>query len=1420
MINHDRQGSAYQFFIEEVPELLHIIETGLLNLKSEKTTQTIHEVMRAAHSLKGGAASVDLDAIKTISHRLEDYFKALYSDEVSIDDDLESLLLQGYDCLRLPLLQQIETGGFDEQHALAQAEPIFTAIEAKLGKAITELEDYIPSSSDLGIDIADSLFDIDVAQIIETLDNQPASETVLREQIEMFAGFGELLNLPGVKAITEAATAAITANPGKIKQISQAFQANVQTSRELVLAGDRDSGGEPSNALLSLAQISTKVESPPSNIDDQAYQFFIEEALELLDIIEAGILTLKEEKSTPTIHSIMRAAHSLKGGAASVDLEAIKTISHHLEDYFKALYSEEIIIDEDLETLLLQGYDCLRIPLLEQIETGSFDQEQALLQAENVFQFLDAKLSQALAELEDYIPSSSDLGIDMVASIFEIDVEQELSRLAAVIATPEEYNVIGEARALIDVCSGFGELLNLPGFRAIGTTALTALELHPEQALTICRLMLTDYTLSREQVLAGDRQLGGKPSPELIALTTKEAPPTLEDIFREDESLLGDTFNQVDTATPPNLEDVFTETEDTSLLEDTFNQIETQTEDTSLLEDTFNQIETQTPPSLEDVFREDESLLGEDTLSESGTSPNLEDIFTETEDTSLLEDTFNQIETQTPPSLEDVFREDESLLGEDTLSESGTSPNLEDVFTETDATPLLENNINSSETAPSLENVFGDVETPASLEDIFTETNTSPEEVATTKDNLETVVESIENIFEKLPEATDIPSTKIPTPSQPAKVTPPTPEKAKTTPTTASNLSVRIDLNRIERINNLIGELAINRNSLSLQNEQLQKTVRELMNRFSRFQNMNKKLRELSDQMLISPFSQYNSVADYSYIASDFDTLEMDSYGTIHSMLQGLLEEMIQLEEAVEDIALFSRQSNQSIEEQRQMLTRVRDELMWARMLPLSEVLNRFPRVLRDLSTNYHKQVKLKLSGTGVLVDRVALEKLYDPLLHLLRNAFDHGIETPEERVKKNKPSEGIIEVKAYHQGNQTIIEIKDDGGGINLDKIAQKVLEKELLSPEQIAVASREQLLDFIFTPGFSTADKVSELSGRGVGLDVVRSQISSLKGTVNVNSNRDKGTTFTLRLPLTLTIAKLLVCLVGTTPVAIPSDSIEEIIIPQSEQIRVSGKQRFLQVGNQIIPAYSFKDLLAYNCSISSTFDSKVLISVPTPEDWALPFLIIRRGQQIYALEVERLLSEQELVIKAFSSTLAPPSYTYGCTILGDGSLIPVINGAILLELVLDTDTVSTPINVSISKPTTEEYTPTKTGTILVVDDSAAMRRTLALTLEKAGYRVISAKDGREALDQLQGNFGISLVICDIEMPNMNGFEFLTQRRRDRDFLKIPVAMLTSRSNDKHRRLAMQLGANAYFTKPYIEQQFLKSIQQIINQEAISTK
>lgn len=1173
-----------------------------------------------------------------------------------------------------------------------------------------------------------------------------------------------------------------------------------------------------------------------SDIRDQAYQFFIEEAPELLQVIEAGLLNLRQEHSTPKVHNLMRAAHSIKGGAASVSLDVIATLSHRLENIFKALYSETLVIDTDLESQLLQAYDCLRLPLTQQLTTGYFDIEQALSLADPVFAQLEERFADVLAQGDSYIPSSAELGVDMTKSIFEVDVTEGLERLATIVAHPQDYELVGEVRAQAEVFAGFAELLNQPEFGAIANTTLAALDAHPDRALVIGQLALADFQLIKQLVLLGNTGSG-------LPTSTQKITPSAALVALADstETLLPD-LTTLSVAEPmAEREPIVDETAEDSLL---------------WLEDIFGSTTGTAQANIEELpavanLPEDTQIADEDR--------ELEETFTISADYAVNETVITSetdTHTQDSSGIIDVeWVTNPTSLTEEIAEETA----LEEVFGSTFVT--------SETAAPDELQVKSPFNEESQLEDSNLSVPNAYGEQPSTYETLEVAVQHIEQIFDSLPPLQAIPTPKLEldTASKagslvPAELVPSRRNESKQA--SASNLSVRVDSERLGRMNNLVGELAINRNGLSLQNEQLQDSVGDLLNRFSHVQNLVSDLRKVSDQMLAAPLrysdgrgnrngglrtrkdspinpSSFSSKPFSTPSATDFDefdSLELDNYGALHSRLQELIEDMMQLEESVDDIVLFAKATDQSLEQQRQMLTLLRDELMWARMLPLGEVLQRFPRMLRDFSTNYHKPVSLKLSGAGVLVDKAVLEKLYDPLLHLLRNAFDHGIEFPQVRRQQGKSEQGQIEIRAYHRGSQTIIEVKDDGQGLNLDRIRTQALEVGLLSAEQLAMTPNNRLFELIFEPGFSTASQVSELSGRGVGLDVVRSQMRSLKGTITVNSTPGQGTTFTLRLPLTLTIAKLLVCFVGSTALAMPSDSIEEIVNPKAEQIKQTGAQRFLHWRGQLVPTYRLANLLNYTCPMPETSPSRALISVPTPDSWSPPMLILKQEQNFLALEIDRLVTEQELVIKPFGSVIAPPSCTYGCTILGDGSLIPVIDGAILSDQLLGQGTETTAVtigqrtspsattnNASASKVPAVIKTA-KAPTVLVVDDAAALRRTLALTLERAGCRVLQARDGREAIDQLQESStvrgvataapSVELVVCDIEMPNMNGFEFLSYRRQDPQLSKIPVVMLTSRSNDKHRWLALQLGATAYFTKPYLEQDFLAAIKQIIGQ------
>lgn len=1173
-------------------------------------------------------------------------------------------------------------------------------------------------------------------------------------------------------------------------------------------------------------------------IRDQAYQFFIEEAPELLQAIESGLLALRHDRSNARVHEIMRAAHSLKGGAASVELDEIKILAHRLEDIFKALYNDTVAIDDLLESLLLQAYDCLKEPLLDQIQGGSFNGEAALARALPLFEQLEAYLGEHFELAEQYIPTSADLGIDIVSSLFEIDVAHGIEQIEGLLADPDPEPLTEVARTQLEVFQGFAEMLNLPGFGAIAQTTLNALERHPGDVTAILNLAVADLKAARRRVLEqGDRAEGGAPSPELL---TWEGNAVMTSSISSPDVLIWEGNPSLDNMSSPLSEclDVFAQWQGGQSLPEK----ESSSEEVSDLPEPERQTlgSAANPLSLDDLFAADG---GDRAFNEEADNSR--------ERQSVLDDLFGESsELAEAPSLQtrDWPASAFNWAAEGSTSPDVVAPSVEDIFGSLNEGEL-QGEIFSGESSFDFQPVTempdpavsgeGEAVPPPSLEEVFSESLEDsipcetaipcPEpEPADPSEAFINLVQSVASEFEQLLPADILSPLQQPIlPNQlpnstadsaglgdlPSRPTRPTQSPA------APNLSVRVDFYRLERMNNLVGELAINRNSQSLHSEQLQVGIKELVNRFQRFQSITGDLRSLSDRMLIAPerpgIPDSTSAKDLPLLSANFDRLEMDSYGSLHSLLQVLLEEMMQLEESVDDIVLFARSSHQTLEQQRQMLANLRDELMWARMLPLGEVLNRFPRILRDLSATHHKPVRLQIDGTEVLVDKAAIEKLNDPLLHLLRNAFDHGIEPPAIRQQRRKPLEGTIQIRAHHQGNQTLIEIADDGGGLNLEKIAQKAVNNGLMTPEQVALASREQLQNLIFEPGFSTAGQVSDLSGRGVGLDVVRSQIRALNGSVSVYSIAGKKTIFTLRLPLTLTIAKLLICSVGSDghqrDIAIPSNSIEDILMPQQGEVRQSGNLRFLTWGSQIIPVYAVKDLLSYGCSLSQALPDKPLHNAPSHEEWGLPMLIVRKGQQLYALEVNSLIAEQELAIKPFGSAIAPPTYCYGCTILGDGTLIPAIDIARLIEQNLD----SIPSEVAVSR-SSEGVAPLAAAipTILVVDDSAALRRTLALTLQKAGYRVLQAKDGREALEQLQQDSGIQLTICDVEMPNMNGFEFLGQRRRDPEWLKIPVAMLTSRSSDKHRQLATQLGANAYFTKPYIEQQFLSAIQDLLAQ------
>ena len=588
----------------------------------------------------------------------------------------------------------------------------------------------------------------------------------------------------------------------------------------------------------------------------------------------------------------------------------------------------------------------------------------------------------------------------------------------------------------------------------------------------------------------------------------------------------------------------------------------------------------------------------------------------------------------------------------------------------------------------------------------------------------------------------------------------------------------------------------------------------------------------------------------------------MDRYSDLQLLVKKAIDETLHLETLAEGIGGLAKQSRLSREAQERLLTHVRDDLTTARMQPLGDLLNRLPPLLKQLTKTHNKKAELTLLGTEVLVDKAIVEKLYDPLLHLVRNAFDHGIEPPDIRNSNRKPEIGRIEIKAYHQGNRTTIEVKDDGRGIDLQKIARRALEMGLTVPDRLSRMSESELLDFLFEPGFSTASKLTELSGRGVGLDIVRSQLQEISGSVNISSTLGVGTTFSLNIPLSLTVTKLLVCKATGVSYALPVESVEQILIPQDSQIGILGKNftsrnqhryqispetnlekqkmskqivlRWQQGEEEIfVPIHKLSELVEYS-AISSRFlgnnSNSALIASEGLLTQHSPVILLRTSEGLTALQVEQILGEKELVLRPLPAAINPAPYIYGCCILSSSKLALAIdieklvdyrtttNKAIEHREAMNSAPLLSPSSLAFSAAKNLDINSqsssglTESIVLLVVDDSLTLRRGLSRTLEKFGYQVCQAADGQEALELLQQKDSVNLIVCDVEMPRLNGFELLNKLRVNSHLSNIPVVMLTSRSGTKYRQIASELGASAYLTKPYSENELLSIITDIL--------
>jgi len=648
-------------------------------------------------------------------------------------------------------------------------------------------------------------------------------------------------------------------------------------------------------------------------------------------------------------------------------------------------------------------------------------------------------------------------------------------------------------------------------------------------------------------------------------------------------------------------------------------------------------------------------------------------------------------------------------------------------------------------------------------------------------------------------------------------------------PAGAAAKSVRIALERLDRMMNTVGELVINRTrmvgrvdeleklveTLSFSKERLQGKVNEFQEKYE-FNRISSPRMPGSWSPSASPTPQMltSLAAGESSVWSEFSELEMDRYDDFNILSRSMAEISADVNEVLSQLTAFIGRVEGDIDEFTKLAHHLQDEFTAARMVPIGTLYSRLSRAVRDAGKSAAKQVELELTGSETELDNSIIQQISDPLVHLVRNSVAHGIEHPVDRISRGKAETGKVSLRAYHRGNHIYIEVEDDGRGIDYERVKQSAIERGLVSPETADRLTERDLREMLFHPGFSTAPVKTELAGRGVGLDVVRANLNALNGEIDIQSTSGEGTKFTLKVPLTLIISPALFVRCGGTSFALPLAVVEEIRRIRADEIEEIGGKLLTKVRDVVTEVVRL--------------DTYLGLPPLEPVNGYFRMVVATTGSRQVGLVVEEVVGKDEIVIKNLGEYLRRVKLFPGTTIAPDGSLILLIdlnrmvasepNERRAIQATASAARIFAPGSAAVARGTipTEAIDRVEHERVIVVaDDSISVRKFVGRMLEKNGYRVKLAADGLDAAE-LVSQFGCHLVITDLEMPRMTGYELMAQLRQSPTTRRIPVMVVTSRAGAKHRDRAIKEGASAFLTKPVQEDQLIAAVEQLMGTEA----
>ncbi len=597
---------------------------------------------------------------------------------------------------------------------------------------------------------------------------------------------------------------------------------------------------------------------------------------------------------------------------------------------------------------------------------------------------------------------------------------------------------------------------------------------------------------------------------------------------------------------------------------------------------------------------------------------------------------------------------------------------------------------------------------------------------------------------------------------------------------------IRVKATLIDKLTNLAGELSISRAHIEQQQGTLKNNLIEMEETVIRLRDQLRRFEIETEAQIISHFSDTRRAE-----GEEFDPLELDRFSVMQQLSRSLMESVSDLTSIQDSLKNVTRQSDSLLIQQSRIGAELQDGIMRTRMVPFTKISPRLQRIARLTARELHKKVDFIIKGEEIEFERTVLNRIVAPLEHMLRNAIDHGIEEAKTRQEAGKPSEAKITIALSREGAELIIKLSDDGAGLNLPKIRQKAEKRGLIKPE--TVINDQELMQFVLEHGFSTADKLTPTSGRGVGMDVAYSEIKQLGGSLRIHSKTNEGTTFDIRLPLSLTITQALLVHIGEETMAIPMNHVDAVMrVPRAEVIGKADEVHYYKYMDNNYRIFNLGELLGFS-------------QMNSDEISVIPMLLAHVADRRVALLVDGIEGSKEIVVKSVGAQIGAIRWLAGATILGDGRVVLILDMPSITRVDITAVTVPPPIT-----ETVEEEKPVA-KTIMIVDDSITVRKVTARFLKRQGMDVLTAKDGLDAIAQLQEHTP-DLMLLDIEMPRMDGYELATQLRNRPDFKHLPIIMITSRTGAKHRDKAKKMGIDHYLGKPFNESELLENIHALL--------